>query len=407
MTPHEDHPSDSEEAKDVSSNRPTLAALAAITLGIGLTEPVVPLFARELGAGPLAMSMVVATRWGSRLFTNIPAGIVTDRCGRRGTLMAGAAAVAAAALIAAGAQSWEVLLVSRTLEGLGAGALMTALLASLTDRTEDDLGSRATVYGHYQAIHRIGFWIGPTVGAAAYGAVGARAVMVAYAVLTGVGFLLSFRIAETHGRGLRTADTERIITTESVGALLQNRAFVFGSLLMFGSFFTLTGTQFTAMPLHFTDLHQLGPSLLSLSMFTLNAVGFVLIYPSAWMADRVGRRPPVIILALVGTLGLLVLGSRTDVTGVLVASVLIGGATALRGPALQAFIMDAAGPANRGASAGLFRALGDVGSALGPVVVGLTAAADYTTFFLLNAAVLGVCALLFTVGTSRRPGFTG
>ena len=89
------------------SLRPAFFTLAAITFGIGLTEPVLPLYARELGASPLGISLVVSTRWGMRLLTNLPAGILSDRHGRRKSLIAGAAAIAVSAVIAATATSWH------------------------------------------------------------------------------------------------------------------------------------------------------------------------------------------------------------------------------------------------------------------------------------------------------------
>lgn len=383
------------------SLRPAFFTLAAITFGIGLTEPVLPLYARELGASPLGISLVVSTRWGMRLLTNLPAGILSDRHGRRKSLIAGAAAIAVSAVIAATATSWPILLFSRALEGFGAGAFMTVFLAVMSDANSDSGKSLTVAYGHYQAIHRVGFWIGPTVGAALFGLIGARSVMALFAILMMLGLALSLRIAETHSPSVAKRGSAGGDSTSAFG-LFRNPNFLLGALLLFAAFVTLTGTQFTAIPVFIADSPNLGAPELSLSMFLINGVGFLLIYPSAWLADRIGRIPLITIFGFIGASGLWMLGSASSRREVLLASILVGGVTAMRGPALQAHLMEASGSVNRGKAAGAFQAFGDLGSASGPLLVAIGATAGLPFFFRSNALLVGLLACLFALRARKE-----
>lgn len=386
---------------------PIFAAMAMIAMGIGFTEPVIPLYALELDGTPFVASIIVAVRWGSRLLTNLPAGWYSDRYGRRPVTIAGAVAVALAALIATGAPNWQVLLASRVLEGLGVGALMTGILAMVTDGTQANVAGRARVFGYHQMIQRLGFWWGPAAGAALYGIVGARAVVGLCALLACAGALITLRAGETlaplAAAPGRAPGPGRSGGLAAALRLLRRPAFLAGSLVAVGSFFTLTGTQFTALPLYVVEVRDWGSATLSLAMFLINAVGFALLYPSAWVADRYGRPHAIAGLAAMAVAGLVGLGLAGSPAGLLAASLLLGGTIAMRGPALQAFAMDLADRGRVGVTAGMYRALGDLGSALGPLGVALVAGSDYRLFFYLNAAVIGASTLTFVLATARQP----
>jgi MFS family permease len=189
-----------------------------------------------------------------------------------------------------------------------------------------------------------------------------------------------------------------------VPRLLANVDFAMAALVTFAIFFTLTGTQFTALPVFTVEHLGLSPAVLGAALFVVNAVGFALVYPSAWLADRRSRRAPVLWLLGVAALGLGVLAAARGPVGLLLAAALLGGGTALRGPALQTYAMEAGGSASVGATAGTFQAMGDIGSAVGPVVAGALAGGGYRGFFLLNALLLVAALLAFRRWAGAGPG---
>ena len=82
----------------------------------------------------------------------------------------------------------------------------------------------------------------------------------------------------------------------------------------------------------------------------------------------------------------------------------MGGGNALRGPAMQAYVMDAGRAGGHGATAGAFRAIGDLGSTLGPVLATAMIGIGFRSFFVLNAGLVLVALALFWRLATARPG---
>ena len=51
--------------------------------GFGVVQPFLPLYARELGASETVVGLVVSSYFITRLFIELPSGMISDRVGRR------------------------------------------------------------------------------------------------------------------------------------------------------------------------------------------------------------------------------------------------------------------------------------------------------------------------------------
>lgn len=385
-------------AAPAGGTRPLLAALTLSSLGIGTSLPIVPLFALELGATPFAVGLVVSMRWAARLAADVPVGTASERVGRRAIFLWGVILVAASGIGSAVAPSWELLLVARVLEGIGAGMSTTAGLAAVADLSSS--ATRGRRLSAYQASQRIGFWLGPLIGGLIGAAIDLRAALWAYAALALIAILPALMVRESRHH----ASTVHPSPLAALGLLLRSRDFLLIGAVSFVVFFTMTGAQFTALPLFAAEALRLGPDFVGWPLFLSNTVGFALLYPSGLISDRYGRRLIIVALLAAAAVGLVLLSLATDATLVLLASVVLGGGNALRGPAMQAYVMDAGRAGGHGATAGLFRALGDLGSTVGPVAATAMVGLGYGSFFLLNAAVILVALGFFARWASARPG---
>lgn len=90
-------------------------------------------------------------------------GMVGDRIGRRRLLLVGAAVFGAASLLAAAAQSIELLIAARVLLGVGGATLMPSTL-SLIRTMFHDPAQRRIALGVWTASFAVGGLIGPSVG---------------------------------------------------------------------------------------------------------------------------------------------------------------------------------------------------------------------------------------------------
>lgn len=376
---------------------PLLLSFGLSSFAIGLSQPIVPLFSLDLGASAIAVGFVLSVRWASRLVVDMPLGALSERRGRRAVFTSGVVLVALAGLISALSPTWQWLLLARAVEGVGVGATTTAGLAAAADLSTPL--TRGQMLGWYQSAQLLGFWFGPLIGGAVGGAFGLRAPLALYAAIAAVAILPALLVRDD-----ATAPRHTGSNRAAFGALFRSRDFMLIALVSFVVFFTMTGALMTAMPLFAVQEMNAGPGFVGLALFLSSTVGFLLLYPSGLISDRRGRRGIVVLLLAAMGLALLLLGLANSGPIVLLAVLGLGAGNSLRGPATAAYVMDAGRHAGYGATAGAFRALGDIGSTLGPIVASLTFVMSYRTFFIVDAVIAVAVGLVFWRYASPDPG---
>lgn len=376
-----------------------LAGLACSTLALGVSLPVVPLFASDLTDTTTVVGVIVAMRWFARLLTNIPGGLAAERHGAGPVFAAGAVLIAISAVATATSTTWQALLAARFVEGVGAGLNVTAAMAMTAERSRP--ARRGQMFGHFQSAQRVGYWLGPVLGGTVAVAGGHRGALWLFAAISWLSVIPSMIAACGGPPASRSADKAPTVR-EQLSPLLHNRQFLLVGLVSFVVFFTLTGTQFTALPVYASDVLSLEADVIGWALFIANGVGFVLIYPSALASDRVSRVGTILALLAGASVGLAFMPFARDPIGLYWACALIGVGSAVRGPATQSYLVDAAGGRNLGPAAGIFRSLGDVGSVTGPVVAGwLFANVGSSSFFWLNSGLTVLVLSVFAVAGRR------
>jgi MFS family permease len=109
--------------------------------------------------------MLSAVSFGAELFASIPMGIASDVLEPRWLMTGGAVAGALAAFIFAMSGSTSIFFLSRLLEGVGAAAIVPALLAYLTDATEGRPALRVRAMSYFELTLLAGLALGGIVAA--------------------------------------------------------------------------------------------------------------------------------------------------------------------------------------------------------------------------------------------------
>lgn len=339
--------------------------LAAITLvsslGIGVMLPLMPLYARSLGASPLQLGLLTS---GFAVFNSLgqlSAGWLSDRVGARRFIRAGIATYAGANILMASAADAVSLIAFRAGAGLGAGIDFVSTRLYLTQVSDPN---RLAFYnGVLSAVYSAGTVAGPALGGLIAVAGGLRMPFLIVGVCSSIAFLCALLLR----RPAATADATpgapgeppRALISGPAGVLLLSQALL---LAGYGTFVT------TYAPLATTVM---GWSTAEVGIvFSIFGVGSIVLGPPlAALADRTGHRRvaslaclPVAIFGVTLVFGFprLVVYAVTFVTG---------GSITAYSASWFAMLARVAPAARRGRTFGVVNA----GSNLGMVVGAMTA----------------------------------
>src|SRR5688500_8700569 len=130
-------------------------------VGLLMVLPLMPFYARDLGAGSMMVTLLVISFTAAQLLSAPLWGRFSDRYGRRPALLVGLGAAAIAYVVFAFATSMWLLLLSRIVQGAGGGTV-GVIQAYVADSTEPE--NRAKALGWLSAATNLGVALGPPLG---------------------------------------------------------------------------------------------------------------------------------------------------------------------------------------------------------------------------------------------------
>jgi MFS family permease len=133
-------------------------------VGLLMVIPLMPFYARDLGAGSLIVTVMVVSFTAAQLLSAPLWGRFSDKYGRRPALLVGLGAAAIAYVVFAYANTIWLLLLSRIVQGAGGGTV-GVIQAYVADSTEPE--NRAKALGWLSAATNHGVALGPPLGSVA------------------------------------------------------------------------------------------------------------------------------------------------------------------------------------------------------------------------------------------------
>jgi len=359
------------------------------SIGQGAVLPVIPLFAQDLGGSAAVAGLIVAMRGLGTVAFDLPSGMAVSRFGDKGAMVAGTALIAAVALGASLSRSVVALGGLILLMGGGWAFWQLARLAYVSEVAPVGQRGRAlTVLG---GVSRAGNAVGPVLGgmlAKHHGLTSAFYLQAALGLAASVLMFLYVREStgseRIGGRGVthRLTETAR----EHRHTFLQAGFAVMALMLLRevrAVFLPLWGQSIGL------DVAEIGLTF-GISYF-LDAGLF---YPVGYVMDRWGRKWAAVPCLATLSVGFLILPATGGFLTFTLAAIVIGIGNGLGTGILMTLGADLAPRERRGEFLGLWRLLGDTGSAVGPVLAS----------FAIGLAGLGwaaaVCAGIGFVGTA-------
>jgi MFS family permease len=250
----------------------------------GVVVPFLPERARDLGASTFEVTLVYAAYSAGLILFTVPAGIASDRLGRRPIIIAGGLGMAAATVVFALAGSVWLLGVSRFLQGVTGALWWAPGLAVIADLYPAE--QRGARLGLAMSIIAAGDLAGPAFGGALTELASYRLplfLMAAACIVTVSVFAVTYRNIPQAARRTR-ADVREVLFHPIVLVLCLTAL-----MASFG-----IGMLHPLLPLHLADEFDAGPAVIGF-VFTTPVLGFL---AAGWwvgrLSDRIGRARPIV-----------------------------------------------------------------------------------------------------------------
>ncbi|MDQ6670254.1 MAG: MFS transporter [Chloroflexota bacterium] len=371
--------------------------IAVNQLGFGSIVPVAPLYAASFGVSPSAIGLTIALYGLARFLLAVPAGRLTDRIGRRGTLALGGGVTVVGNLLCAVAPSYVLFLGARFVAGAGAALILTAAQIVLADISPP--AQRGRMMGIYSGVFAFAVGVGPYPGGLLAEHFGLNAPFFAYAALASVVTLVAWlRVPETRAAHLKPGTSVAALPSfvQQIRLLTASTGFLLVSLIGFAAAVARTGAVFNVVPVMVKQRLDLAPDQIGLGLSLVSLGALVLAYPSGVLVDYFGRKAVIVPATLTSGVAAGLFALTPSFGWYLFACGVWAFALGVASDAPGAYAADTAPAGMNAAVMSTYRMLSDAGYVLGPLALGIIADGLGAPSALAAAgSLLGVSALLF------------
>jgi MFS family permease len=364
-------------------------------------NPVLPILAHELGANEGMIGWVAAASTLTGILASLPAGLLSDRWGRRLLLLSAGAVFVSAPLAYFWVATPAQLAAVRAYHGLATAVLGPVAMAYVTDLAPTHRGERL---GWYSSTTLGGRALAPVAGGALLALGPWPWVYVLCGIAGGLAFLGMWWLPASEAG---SASTDCQVARDPPGSLqdrlwtiLSHRAILITSMAEASQYLAFGAVE-AFLPLY--ALH-VGVDKATVGLLFGVQIGVKTVARPLMgnISDRYGRTRQILIgLLLTGVTTALFPHTRLAPM-LLVLSAVFGLGIAIASAATSAFVADLAPENGRGTALGVLSTIMDVGQACGPILLGaLLMRASYPTGFAVIAGLVIVAAVLFAIATTE------
>ncbi|MFQ6011313.1 MAG: MFS transporter [Nitrososphaerales archaeon] len=370
-----------------------------LSLGMGIINPVLPLFARSFDV-TFAMATLVVTATGvGRLLIAIPSGLAMDRIGRRPIIVIGSALAVVSGLLSGLTHNFFQLLFYRMLTGFSMGMWIGARQTMIADSVTPTL--RGKVMSTFMISSTLGLAAGPAVGGFIAEIWGFRAPFFIYALTSAISLILSQAlIRETIPKGSEEPDRSTKGRFGLSGGMMKILLSVSFLSLAFATSVNQIRMGARQVLIPFFGNYALDFSLVEIGLLlSIVAIFLILIAtPAGVIMDRYGRKKALVPSFILSGAGTFMFPFVTDLPQAILVSVIMGVGAGFGAGTVATIAADMAPKRSKGLFMSIWRMVGAAGGLIGPLMVGVLI--DFytmeTAFFAL-ALLLAIAAVVSQV----------
>ena len=369
---------------------PLSAILSLRFLGLFLVLPVISIYALSLeGSTPLLVGVVVGGYALTQAIFQVPFGTMSDKIGRKPTLLVGLIIFLIGSLISAYATDIYMLMLGRFLQGAGAiGSVITAMISDLVE--EEVRGKAMAIMGGTIALSfALAMGLGPVIGAS----YGVEMLFFITAGLSVLAMILLFtkvptppRIKHIYHETAKTSDILKdsnlfnMIVINAMQKGLMTVAFVLIPII-------LTGEDFG------WGKAELYKAYVPAMIFGLIAMG-----PAAVFGEKHNKPKQIFLISIVLFIGsFLIMGLTTDSTVFIVGVVMFFVAFNMMEPLVQSMITKFSKVHQKGTALGISNSVAYLATFIGGTSAGLLLGFSDRATIGISVAVISTIWLLWTL----------
>lgn len=305
------------------------SVFATIT-GVGIVVPLLPVYARSLGAGGFAIGLIFGAFSLSRVFFLPYFGRLSDRRGRKPLIVPGLLAYTLISFAFMVSSDIAALIAVRFFQGIASAMLLPVIQAYIGDITPE--GREGFTMGLFQMSLFFGLSLGPVLGGIINDRFGLNAAFMGMGTLSLFGFLLSMvllppaRSERVVRRGRPPVEWRRLLQSREIAALFTFR-FAYTSCIgiIWGFLPVLAAGEFSLTSAAIGFLVMLGI-----------LVSGMIHMPMGYVADRVNKKALVVGGGLFVSYAVVSYAWADSVIELILASVAFGIGGGICMPALMA-----------------------------------------------------------------------
>ena len=370
-------------------------------LSVMITNPVLSIFAKEIGATGVMIGLAMSSYWMSRTLLEIPSGYISSRLGLYKTMGFGLVLTVVGNVLLVLVNDPVHLILIRMLKGVGAPFFFAVSMTYIINLVGPE--KRGKAMGIFQGVEFIGQILGAFGSGALierFGWPGGFTValglsLVALALYVGTPYIRRESVQKTNTKQLKVAD---------VLSVLKNKTIIVIALVTLAEFIMTSGLISTTLSLYANE--TLGFTYAQVGyMMGARSIGFVIaMFTMGALADKIGRKP-VLIFGILGTsIMVAIMSVFTSLISISVIIAIIGftsGAIWIVGPVMSA---EAVPAEKMGAAIGAYRTFFDLGSFIGPILMTaiMTQYPIVYTFYVAAGLMIMTLPLVFSLKETSK-----
>jgi MFS family permease len=367
---------------------PVFLPVMVTEIGNGSAAPVIAVTTTQFGGSTAVAALMVALLGIGRVLGDIPASLLAERLGDRRSMMVAAAISFPAYGVCLISHSLLLFGVGLTVAGMANAVFYLARQSYVIETVEP--GLRARALSALGGSHRIGLFIGPLVGAGAitlWGDSAAYGVSIAANLLTLV-LLVVFRGDEDAG----VVPAGNRVPEQGSGQVLKDYWKLFASLgLAVLAVGAVRAARQTVVPVWAVHI-GLGAAQTSLIFAIASCVDMALFYPAGKIMDTYGRLAIALPSMTILGLTMAVLPLTHGIVAVTIVAMAMSFANGIGAGIMMTLGADTAPEVGRLRFLGIWRFLGDIGNAAGPLLVSAIAALAGLAAGIVSVGSIGLLA---------------